>query len=185
MDWITAPWPWYVAGPAITLVMYLMYYLGARFGVSSTLDTICSASGGERFADHFRFDWKTGIWNLVFVFGGLLGGFIASQWMTGEVSIELSESTKTSLISYGITDPGADYLPGEIFNLENLITPRGLIFVVLGGFLVGFGTRYANGCTSGHAITGLSNLELSSLIAVVGFFIGGLFVTHLLIPVLL
>jgi uncharacterized membrane protein YedE/YeeE len=56
--------------------------------------------------------------------------------------------------------------------------------MVIGGFLVGFGTRYAGGCTSGHAISGLSNLQFASLIATIGFFAGGLIATHLLYPLL-
>lgn len=49
---------------------------------------------------------------------------------------------------------------------------------------MGFGARWAGGCTSGHAISGLSNLQLPSLVAVLGFFAGGLLMTHLLFPLL-
>ena len=57
--------------------------------------------------------------------------------------------------------------------------------VLGGGFLVGFGARWAGGCTSGHAISGLADLQVPSLVAVVGFFVGGLAVTHLVLPLLL
>jgi uncharacterized membrane protein YedE/YeeE len=184
MDWITAPWPWYVAGPLIALVMFMMLFFGKRFGVSSTMRTICSIGGGAKYSDFFNFNWKTQVWNLIFVFGALIGGFIANTFMTADTAIELSSSTKQALIDLGMDDPGQNYVP-DIFSWDNLFTLQGLIFMIGGGFLVGFGTRYAGGCTSGHAISGLSDLQLPSLIAVVGFFIGGLIVTHLIIPFLI
>ncbi len=184
MDWMTEPWPWYVAGPLISLVMFLMFYFGTRFGVSSTMETICSMGGADKLTDYFKVDWRSKAWNLVFVLGALVGGIIASQYMMSDVAIDLNDTTKASLISKGILNPGVNYLP-DIFTWENLLTGQGLIFMVLGGFLVGFGTRYAGGCTSGHAISGLSDLQLPSLIAVIGFFIGGLLVTHLILPYIL
>ncbi|MFY0608647.1 MAG: YeeE/YedE family protein [Cyclobacteriaceae bacterium] len=184
-DIIHAPWAWYVAGPMITLIMVLMFFFGKTFGVSSTLKTICSIGGAGRLGDYFDVDWKSTSWNLLFVLGALLGGYIASTFMAPEQAIDLSQSTILSLQELGITNPGEEFLPSSIFSWENLLTTQGLIFMVLGGFLVGFGTRYAEGCTSGHAITGLSNLQWPSLVAVVGFFIGGLAVTHFLLPIIL
>ncbi|MFH6982510.1 YeeE/YedE family protein [Marinoscillum luteum] len=179
---ITAPWPWYVAGPLITLVMVLMLLFGKSFGISSTLKTVCSIGGAGRWSDFFRFDWKSASWNLFFAAGAILGGYIASTFMAPERAIALNPATVASLQTYGIDNAGTEFLPREIFNLQNLLTGQGLIFMVLGGFMVGFGTRYADGCTSGHAISGLSNLQWPSLVAVVGFFIGGLIVTHLILP---
>ena len=184
-DIIHAPWAWYVAGPMITLIMVLMFFFGKTFGVSSTLKTICSIGGAGKLGDYFNIDWKSTSWNLLFVLGALIGGFIAANYMSPEQAIDLSESTILSLQELGITNPGADFLPKSIFSWENLMSTQGLIFMVLGGFLVGFGTRYAEGCTSGHAITGLSDLQWPSLVAVVGFFIGGLAVTHFLLPIIL
>lgn len=92
-----------------------------------------------------------------------------------EIATQLSEN-------YGIESANSAYLPTEIFNTENLSNPFILGILLLGGFLVGFGARYAGGCTSGHAISGLSNLQVPSLIAVVGFFVGGLVMIHLLYP---
>lgn len=185
MNWITAPWPWYVAGPMITLVMLFLIFSGKRFGISSTLRTVCSIGGAGRFSDYFRFEWKEATWNLVFVAGTILGGYLASQFMLPPQAIDLSEATVASLQAADISDPGEKYLPVAIFSWENLFTLQGLIFMVGGGFLVGFGTRYAEGCTSGHAISGLSNLQWPSFIAVIGFFIGGLFVTHIILPYIL
>jgi uncharacterized membrane protein YedE/YeeE len=74
--------------------------------------------------------------------------------------------------------------PQELYGAEGIQNPMTWVLLVLGGLLVGFGTRYAGGCTSGHAISGLSNLQLPSLIAVIGFFVGGLLMTHVFFPFL-
>jgi uncharacterized membrane protein YedE/YeeE len=184
---ISQPWPWYVAGPLIALNMFLLLYFGTRFGLSSNLRTMCAIGGAGRFSDFFRFDWRAQLWNLAFVVGAILGGFIAAHWLTppeGDL-VHISEATVASLQALNIEAASyATPMVPEFFNWENLLTPRGFILLVIGGFLIGFGTRYAGGCTSGHAISGLSDLQLPSLIAVIGFFIGGLIATHLIFPVL-
>lgn len=185
MNWITAPWPWFVAGPMITLVMVFLLLSGGKFGVSSTLRTVCSIGGAGRFSDYFRFEWKETLWNLFFVAGAILGGYLANTYMLPPQAIDLNPDTVQSLQTFGILNAGEEYLPVAIFSWENLFTFQGFIFIILGGFLVGFGTRYAEGCTSGHAISGLSSLQWPSFVAVVGFFIGGLFVTHLILPYVL
>ena len=185
IEWASQPWPWYVAGPLIAAVMFALLYLGRTFGVSSTLRSTCAALGAGRSSDFFRFDWKDQTWNLVFVAGVLGGGFIAAHWLPDPEPIRLASETVTRLQSMGIEHPGAHYLPESIFRWEGLLTLRGFIMLVGGGFLVGFGARYAGGCTSGHAISGLSNLQLPSLIAVIGFFLGGLAMTYFILPWLL
>ena len=185
IDWLSQPWPWYVAGPLISLVMFVLLFLGRNFGVSSTLRSTCAAVGAGKTSDFFRFDWKSQTWNLVFVAGAMVGGFVVAQWLPNPEPIQLAEATVTRLQAQGIERPGANYLPEDIFRWEALLTLRGLIMLVGGGFLVGFGARYAGGCTSGHAISGLSNLQLPSLIAVIGFFIGGLTMTYWVLPWLL
>lgn len=185
IEYISQPWSWYVSGPMIALVMGLLLFVGKSFGVSDTLRTTCAIGGAGKFSDFFDFDWKKQIWNLVFVLGAVLGGFIASTYLQQPEPISLAQDTVENLQSLGIQNPGDDYLPGEIFNWESLLTLRGIIMLVVGGFLIGFGARYAGGCTSGHAISGLSNLQLPSLIAVIGFFIGGLIMTWLLLPIIL
>ena len=181
MDIITKPWAWYVAGPIIALCMFLLVYFGKTFGVSSNLRTICSAAGAGKFSSFFAFDWKKQIWNLIFVLGTVIGGFIAHNYLTPDHAITLSESTVSKLEKMGFQNPGAEYLPPELFDLSTG-SPTSILILVLGGILVGFGTRYAGGCTSGHAISGLSNLQLPSLIAVIGFFIGGLSMVYLIFP---
>jgi uncharacterized membrane protein YedE/YeeE len=182
---ISQPWPWYVSGPLISLVMFLMLYFGKSFGVSSNLRTMCSIAGAGKAAEFFRFDWKANIWNLVFIFGALIGGFIARQYLTLDPAVAISNQTIVDLGALGIANAGNDFAPTTLFSWESLTTIRGFVVLVIGGVLIGFGTRYAGGCTSGHAISGLSNLQLPSLIAVVGFFIGGLVMTHLLLPFIL
>jgi Predicted transporter component len=185
IEFISQPWPWWVAGPMITLTMFLLLYLGKEFGVSDTLRTMCAVGGGGRFADFFRYEWKNQIWNIVFVTGSVIGGFIAGQWLMNPDPIALNPATIERLQSYGLENAGEGYLPVDIFNWESLLTARGFIMMIVGGFLIGFGTRYAGGCTSGHAISGLSNLQIPSFIAVIGFFIGGLAMTYLILPYIL
>ncbi len=179
----SAPWPWYIAGPVIGLFVPALLIVGNRmFGVSSNLRHMCSALLPGR-VEHFRYDWKrTGLWNLIFLAGIAVGGFLASLW-GGPHSIEISEQTRIALTGLGIHD-FSGLAPREVFMWSVLLTPRGIVSVVLGGFLVGFGTAYAGGCTSGHAISGLADLQLPSLIAVVGFFAGGLLATHFVLPLI-
>lgn len=184
------PWPWYVAGPLIALVMFSLLFLGKTFGVSSTLRATCAAVGAGRTSEFFRYDWKDQTWNLAFVAGAMVGGFVVAQWLSNPEPIQLAAATVARLQALGIENPGAaapgaEYLPTDVFRWEALLTLKGIIVLVGGGFLVGFGTRYAGGCTSGHGISGLSNLQLPSLIAVIGFFIGGLVMTHFILPWLL
>ena len=185
VSWLSQPWPWYVAGVLIAAVMFGLLFFGKRFGLSSNLRTICSAFGAGKSCEFFDFDWKAQSWNLVFVLGTIIGGFIANRFLSSEVAIALSTETVKELQAFGIAKPGKEFMPNGIFSFESLLTLKGFIMIVVGGFLVGFGTRYAGGCTSGHAISGLSNLQLPSLIAVIGFFVGGLFVTHFVLPYLL
>ena len=182
---LSQPWPWWVAGPVISILMFSLIYFGNSFGFSANFRNICSILGAGKSCDYFDFDWKKQVWNLVFAVGAILGGFIASQYLTSDMAIQLSEATVTELQDFGIANPGADIVPMSIFNFESLLTLKGFVFIVLGGFFVGFGTRYAGGCTSGHAISGLSDLQPASLIAVVGFFIGGLSITYFVLPYLL
>ena len=180
----TAAWPWYIAGPVIGLFVPALLIIGNRmFGVSSNLRHLCSAllPGG---LEHFRYDWKrTGLWNLLFVAGTGLGGFLASHW-GGSHAIQISEQTRLALTNLGIHD-FSGLAPREVFTWSALLTFKGFVSVVVGGFLVGFGTAYAGGCTSGHAISGLADLQLPSLIAVLGFFAGGLIATFFILPLVL
>lgn len=184
MDFITQPWAWYVAGPIIALIMFLLYYFGERFGVSSNLETLCSIGGAGRFVDYFKIDWKQNSWNLIFVAGGIAGGFIASQWLSPTDVVVLNPQTVQDLADIGIQNAGVTYLPDEIFSIDSMLTFKGFFILLIAGIMVGFGARWAGGCTSGHAIVGLSNLELPSLISVIGFFIGGLIMTWLILPLI-
>jgi hypothetical protein len=185
IDFISQPWPWYVAGPLISFTMFLLLWFGNRFGLSSNLRTLCAIAGAARFSDFFAFDWKRDVWNLVFVLGLIGGGAIAHLWLSPDHAVQLSESTSVELATLGLNNPGEGLAPQEIFNWQSLATWRGFLMMIVGGFLVGFGTRYAGGCTSGHAISGLSDLQLPSLIATIGFFLGGLTITYFVLPHLL
>jgi uncharacterized membrane protein YedE/YeeE len=184
MAFSSAPWPWYVAGPVIGLFVPALLIIGNRmFGVSSNLRHLCSAllpCGVE----HFRYDWKrAGLWNLLFVAGTGIGGFATWHW-GGAHNIEIAQQTRLALTNLGIHD-FSGLAPREVFTWSALFTAKGFVSVVVGGFLVGFGTAYAGGCTSGHAIAGLADLQLPSLIAVAGFFAGGLIATFFILPLVL
>ena len=184
MEFITEPWPWYVAGPVIAFVMFLLFYFGERFGVSSNLETLCSIGGLGKYVDYFKIDWKENTWNLIFVAGSIIGGFIASHWMSTSEVVAISPQTAQDLAEIGIQNAGATYLPDEIFSIDTMLSLKGFFILIIAGIMVGFGARWAGGCTSGHAIVGLSNLELPSLISVIGFFIGGLIMTWLILPLI-
>ena len=178
---LSQTWPWYVSGLSIALIMTLLIFFGKTFGFSSNLGTICSMLGAGRLASFFKYDWKKELWNFWFLVGSVIGGFIAFHWLRSPDPMQLSAATVADLEKLHI--PFAGKLePSAIFNWEFAKTARGLLVFLGGGFLIGFGTRYAGGCTSGHAISGLSNLLVPSLLAVTGFFIGGLIMTHLLFP---
>lgn len=178
------PWPWYVAGPLIGLTVPALLILGNKsFGISSSLRHICAACipVNIRF---FKYDWKKEIWNLVFVTGILLGGTIAINLLSGPNPIEVNAALAKELSGHGITS--FDHpVPQDVFSWPALFTARGFIMMTMGGFLVGFGTRYAGGCTSGHAIMGLSNLQWPSLVATICFMIGGFIMANLILPFIL
>lgn len=184
MDILKEPWAWYISGPMIALVMLFLILSGKEFGVSTNLRTICSALGADKASDFFKIDLKAQRWNILFIVGTAIGGFVASSFLSESSAIPLAENSVHILNSYGFTDAGEAYVPKALFSFEQLVENGNLIYLVLGGFLVGFGARYAGGCTSGHAISGLSNLQLPSLIAVIGFFIGGLLMVHFIFPIL-
>jgi hypothetical protein len=184
LELIRQPWHWSVAGVLIGLTVPALLIIGNKqFGISSTLRHICAACLPADIP-FFKYNWKKEIWNLFFVGGVLIGGIIAGTLLKNPEPIQITEATKTELQAQGIQD-FQGLMPTDLFSFESLMSLRGLVFMVLGGFLVGFGTRYAGGCTSGHAIMGLSNLQLPSLIATICFMIGGFLMTWFGLPFLL
>ncbi len=181
VEFITQPWSWWFSGVMISLVMFLMIYFGKSFGFSSNLRTICTIAGAGKSVKFFDFDWKTQTWNLVFLIGAILGGWIAKNFLSDGSAIDLSQSTIEALAQLGFSKPDG-VQPEELFSWEAVASLKGFLVLALGGFMVGFGSRYAGGCTSGHAISGLSDLQFPSLIAVIGFFAGGLLMTYFIYP---
>jgi uncharacterized membrane protein YedE/YeeE len=162
-EWLLQPWPWYIAGPLIGLMVPVLLLAGNKsFGVSSSFRHICAACFPAGIP-YFKYEWKKEAWNLFFAAGIIAGSFIATNY--------LSENPRIA--------------PPELFNWSTLLSAKGIILFVGGGFLVGFGTRYAGGCTSGHSIMGLSNLQVPSLIATICFMIGGFTVANLVLPYIL
>lgn len=154
MNLWTDPWPWYVAGPLIGLFVPLMLLWGEKpLGISSSFRHICTMMLPTKKTPYLQYAWKKEFWNLLFALGIVFGGWMANHIMNHQ--------------------PIALY--PEDFKGWTAVTK-----LFLGGILVGFGTRYADGCTSGHSIMGLSNLQKSSLIATLFFFAGGLSARFLL-----
>lgn len=185
MEFISAPWPWYIGGPAIGVVLFLLLFSEKNFGMSSNLRTICAMAGAGKKTAFFNFEWKQYRWNLIVALGAATGGLLASNYMSADGVGEIHNDVVIQLNELGITGAGKDFMPETFFSNDALSSPKTLALLALGGFLIGFGTRYAGGCTSGHAISGLSNLQFPSLIAVIGFFVGGLLMNHFILPILL
>jgi uncharacterized membrane protein YedE/YeeE len=186
IELLSQPWHWAFSGAMIALTMVALTMLGRSFGVSMTFRNICTIAGAGKKIPFFNIDMAQEWWRMAFVFGGLIGGFIAVSFLRSPEAVAISDSTINHLATWGLGYPDADakgfgFVPTELFNFGNV---KGLVLAIIGGFLVGFGARYADGCTSGHAISGLSHLQLPSLITVIGFFIGGLLMTHILMPLL-
>lgn len=184
MDVIFQTWPWYVSGFLIGIIMLCLIYFGKVFGMSSNLSTLCSMTGiGKRVA-FFDFDWKVQRWNLLVVLGAMLGGFVAVHFMGDASNVAINPTTIAQLAELEIDAPNGKLLPDALFGNSIFESPKMIFILIFGGVLIGFGTRYASGCTSGHAISGLSNFQIQSLKAVIGFFIGGLIMAHFILPLL-
>jgi uncharacterized protein len=184
MELLYEPWPWYVAGPIIGLTVPTLLLLGnKRLGISSTLRQICAACYPAKIP-FFNYDWKKDSWNLFFAAGLLIGGFIGGYVFANPHPVDVSSETLNLFSRWGLTDIEG-LMPETLFNWRNLMTLKGFLLMIVGGFLVGFGTRYARGCTSGHGILGLSALQWPSLVATASFFIGGILFSHFVLPYIL
>ena len=184
MNLIFDTWPWYFSGFLIGMIMLSLLYFGKSFGMSSNLRSMCAMVGAGKHASFFDFDWKAQRWNLVVVLGSMLGGFVATNYMSSPSNVSINPETIEVLATLGIDAPNGKLVPQALFGNQILENPKMIALLLIGGLLIGFGSRYAGGCTSGHAISGLSNMQLPSLKAVIGFFIGGLIMVHLLFPLI-
>lgn len=184
IEFISQPWHWAVGGVFVGLVVPLLLFLGNKaFGISSSLRHVCAACIPADIP-FFKYNWREHAWNLFFVVGIIIGGFLAAYFLRDPNAVVIAPELAATLAADGVTDY-TNLVPTQIFNWENLLSLQGLFFVVVGGFMVGFGTRYAGGCTSGHAISGLSNLQWPSLVATICFMVGGFISANLLVPFLL
>lgn len=178
------PWPWYVAGPLIGLMVPLLLLLGNKhFGISANLRHACAACFPANIK-FFKYDWKKEAWNLFFVGGIFIGAIIAATLLADPNPIQVDPRLTQELAGYGITDY-SNMVPKDLLSWEALFTTRGIIMMVAGGFLVGFGTRYAGGCTSGHAIMGISDLQMPSIIATCCFMAGGFLMANFILPIIM
>ncbi len=187
---VQQPWHWGISGALIALTMTVLIYFGKYFGLSSTYSTMCAIGGAGQRISFFDFNWREQVWNLLFVAGVIMGGFLSRNYLVAAAPLSLSSETAAHLaelginIPYSYSDPAA-FLPVKFYSLAGLSSLKGAIVLIIGGFISGFGARWAGGCTSGHFTSGLSNLQLPSLITVIFFFIGGIVSTNLLLPLIL
>ena len=184
MNLLFQTWPWYISGFLIAIIMLTLNYFGKVFGMSSNLRSLCSIAGAGKHVSFFDFDWKAQRWNLVVVVGAMLGGFVAVNYMSDASNVAINPKTIQQLAQMGIDAPNGKLVPNALFGEATFQSPKMILILITGGILIGFGSRYAGGCTSGHAIAGMSNLQIQSLKAVIGFFIGGLLMSHFLFPIL-
>jgi uncharacterized membrane protein YedE/YeeE len=184
LELIKQPWHWSVSGLLIGLTVPLLLILGNKsFGISANLRHICAACFPANIP-FFKYDWKKEVWNLFYAVGIIIGGFVAAHFLHDPAQVQVAPTLVADLSAKGIDDY-SELVPSQLFNWDNLLTIKGLFFFVIGGFLVGFGTRYAGGCTSGHAISGLANLQWPSLVATICFMVGGFISANLIVPFLL
>jgi len=194
MSLLSQTWHWSISGFIIGLIMLALIYFGKVFGMSSNLRSLCSMTGVGKRVPFFDWDWKSQLWNLAVVFGAMIGGYVAVQYLSDPTNVALSNETLSQLSGFHIDLPNGKLLPETLFG-NQIFHPslqgdlakqsfRAIFILIFGGILVGFGSRYAGGCTSGHAISGLSNFQMPSLKAVIGFFIGGLIMVHLIFPLI-
>ena len=184
MDFLFHTWHWAISGFLIAIIMLTLNYFGKFFGMSSNLRSLCTIAGADKYADFFKFDWKSKRWNLLVVLGAMLGGFVATHYMSNPSNVTINQQTINQLAKMGIDAPNGKLLPNALFETAIFESPKMIFILIIGGILIGFGSRYAGGCTSGHAISGLSNLQIQSLKAVIGFFVGGLIMAHLILPLI-
>jgi uncharacterized membrane protein YedE/YeeE len=184
LEMLKEPWPWYIAGPLIGLTVPVLLIIGNKsFGISSSLRHVCAACLPANIP-FFKYEWKKEAWNLFFVSGIFLGGVIAASLLANPNPVDVNPKLVTELAQYGITDYSS-LIPEQILNWSALFTLKGFLMMVVGGFMIGFGTRYAGGCTSGHAIMGLSTLQWPSLVATCCFMLGGFIMANFILPFIL
>jgi hypothetical protein len=184
MEFLSQPWPWWAAGLVAGLTVPVLLLLGNKhFGLSANLRHACAACFPANIK-FFKYDWKKEAWNLFFLGGIVVGAVIAGTVLADPNPIQVHPELVNDLAASGLTQSDG-MVPTDLFNWDSLLSLRGFIIIIIGGFLVGFGTRYAGGCTSGHAIMGLSNLQLPSLVATMAFMVGGFIMTNLILPYIL
>lgn len=184
MNSLFQTWPWYISGFVIAIIMLILNYFGKVFGMSSNLRSMCSIAGAGKYVSFFDYDWKAQRWNLLVIIGAMLGGYVAVHFMSDPSNVTLNPKTIAQLSQMGIDAPNGKLVPNALFGEAAFQSPKIIAILIVGGTLIGFGSRYAGGCTSGHAISGMSNLQMQSLKAVIGFFLGGIVMSHFILPLL-
>ncbi len=182
--YIFQPWPWYVGGPLIGFIIILLQWVDNKpLAASSSYRHVCAATFPSKIP-FLNYNWKGEIWNLYFVAGILIGGFIAGYLLSQTGNVALTNKTAEQLQAMGLNDT-TGFAPAQLFSFKALATIPGFVVLVIGGFLIGFGSRYAGGCVSGHSMTGMSDLQWTSMLATCCIFAGGIFTAYILLPLVL
>lgn len=161
MDWFfLARWSPWLVGVGIGVLVWLGFLLSDRgIGCSTAyvrvgrfLETLIR---GEKVKDreYFRKFVPRIEWELMLVLGVVVGSF-SSAILSGQFEVEL-----------------VPHMWSNAFGRSEIVR---WFFALLGGALIGFGARLAGGCTSGHGISGSSQLAISSWLAFTIFFVGGI-----------
>lgn len=154
------PLAWYIAGPLIGITVPVLLLLREKqLGISSSFRVAGTLLLPK--VNYFRYDRKKDEWQVYFVLGILIAALLIFNLTELGVPPETDALGKAIFQPYDLT-----YLPAFF----------------AGSICIGFGARYANGCTAGHCIMGNSQLAFSSLVTTIFFFIGGLVATHFIVP---
>ncbi|MEI8280469.1 MAG: YeeE/YedE thiosulfate transporter family protein [Bacteroidota bacterium] len=179
------PWPWYIAGPLLGLTVPLLLLIGNKpFGASAIFRHLCAIVIQKKEWKYFKYDWSKESWNFYFIGGIVLGGAIAATLIPNLGELKLHPYLVDLYHGLGIND-FSQGVPKQIFNMEGLRNVEGIVFVLAGGFMVGFGSRYAGGDNSGHMILGVARLNKPSIITTACFFVGGYIGAHYIVPFIL
>ena len=164
------PLHWSISGILIGLCVPLLLLIDNKtFGISSSLSDVWD-----------RNKRRKGRWKFKFLLGVLIGAALTNLWSDPSASLLVSSKVINRLKDWNI-DFSQGYYPIGLFNFDNW---SAVLLSLSGGFLVGYGARLANGCTSGHCISGISNLQLSSMIVTLSFFIGAIITSYLIYPMM-
>jgi hypothetical protein len=172
MNWLTqAQWSPYIVGAGIGVLSWITWLISNEpIGCSTSFSRIAGMIEklfrGKKVEKKLYYqEVKPEIdWQMMLVIGVVIGALISSL-LSGDFRLQWIPSVWS--LTFG----------------DNMVLRLAAGFA--GGILLGFGSRWADGCTSGHGISGTMQLAVSSWISAICFFIGGILMAQLLFKVIL